>query len=65
MATKTRYTITSVRVMISTLDDWIDQTTDSIDTEESKDYPSDDRLDTLNNRLDQLVAAKDALDDIE
>lgn len=63
--TTTRYSIVSVRKMITQLERWIDDTTEVIDNEESKNYPNESRIDKLNERLSALEEAKDALESIE
>ncbi len=60
-----RYSITGARKMVETLGIWVDQTQDTIDSEESRDYPSDTRLEALAIRLDALETAKDALEELE
>lgn len=47
------------------LDEWINQSNDTLCNEESRDYPNEERMDMLNNRIDQLQEAYDALQGIE
>lgn len=65
MVTTRRYSITAVAAMMTDLEAWIEQSSDTLNNEEAKDYPSEDRLDNLNTRIDALQAAYDALADIE
>lgn len=64
MAVGTRYSITSARRMMTELDDWIEQTNESISNEEDRDYPNDARLEALQTRLEALEIALDALGDL-
>lgn len=63
--TPTRYNKRSVVRVIAEITAWRDQTEVTLATEESRDYPNDDRLDALSERLDALTAAIEALEDIE
>ena len=65
MATGTRYNIASVRNMIAQLDDWLEQSEETLSNEELKDYPSEDRMERLNVRIEALEAASQALGEIE
>lgn len=65
MTTTRRYSITAVAAMMADLEAWIEQSSDTLNNEEAKDYPNEDRLDNLNTRIDALQAAYDALADIE
>jgi hypothetical protein len=66
MAVKTvRYSIVQVRQMMTTLESWIDSTEETLGNEEGKDYPNEDRLDSLQTRLDALNEAFSALEGIE
>ena len=60
-----RYSITSARIMMATLEAWLEQSGETLSNEESKDYPNDERIDALTTRMDALQAAVDALDWLE
>ena len=60
-----KYSITQVRKLKVTLEDFIVQTEETIGNAESVDYPSEARLERLNDRLDELQTAFDALENIE
>lgn len=64
MAVK-RYSITGVKRILAELEAWLEQSQDSLDSEEGRDYPNDERLDRLTQRVDSLQQAYDALDEIE
>lgn len=51
--------------MMAQIEDWITQSNDTLCNEESKDYPNEERMDILNNRIDSLQEAYDALQNIE
>ena len=59
------YSITQIRKLKVDLEDFIVQTEETIDNAESVDYPNESRLDRLNDRLDDLRTAFDALENIE
>ena len=61
----TRYNKRTVVAMADTLEDWINQSQETLYNEESRDYPNDDRIDSLTTRIDSLQNALDALDEIE
>lgn len=65
VAKSVRYNARSLQTMMEQLQDWIDQTQETLDNEESKDYPNDERVDMLTLRLDQLQQAYDALEAID
>jgi hypothetical protein len=60
-----KYSITQIRKLKVDLEDFIVQTEETIDNAESADYPNEARLDRLNDRLDDLRTAFDALENIE
>ena len=60
-----KYSITQIRKLKVDLEDFIVQTEETIDNAESVDYPNEARLDRLNDRLDDLRTAFDALENIE
>lgn len=60
-----RYSITSVAKMIAQLEAWLDSSQKSIDNEEARDYPNDERLEELEARIEALESAKVALEEIE
>ena len=60
-----KYSITQIRKLKVDLEDFIVQTEETIDNAESVDYPNESRLDRLNDRLDDLRTAFDALENIE
>ena len=65
MTTARRYNIRSLSQMREELTEWLAQSQDTLDNEESKDSPNDERVDTLTTRVDALQAAVDALEEIE
>ena len=60
-----RYTLTNVQQVATTLTEWLDQAQDSLDTAEEAEYPDDERIDMLTDRLVYLEEARDALESIE
>ena len=60
-----KYSVTQVRKLKVTLEDFIAQTEETIGNAESVDYPSEARLERLYDRRDELQAAFDALENIE
>mgnify|MGYP001573812012 CR=1 FL=1 len=64
MADKT-YSITQINRVMRELEHWIDQSQETLDNEESRDYPNEERLDKLQKRIDGLQNAYDALEEIE
>ena len=60
-----KYSITQIRKLKVDLEDFIVQTEETIDNAESADYPNESRLEQLNDRLDDLQTAFDALENIE
>ena len=60
-----RYTLANVQQVAATLTEWADQAQDSLDTAEEAEYPNDERIDMLTERLQYLEEAKDALESIE
>ena len=60
-----KYSITQVRKLKVTLEDFIAQTEETIGNAEAVDYPSESRLERLYDRLDELQTAFDALENIE
>ena len=56
------YSVNSVNLMIETLESWIIQTIEEIESPETRDYI--DRLETLRNRVDSLSFAKSSLEEI-
>jgi septal ring factor EnvC (AmiA/AmiB activator) len=61
----TRYNIKSVQSMIAQLEAWIEQTEETLGNAEDAEYPNEERIDKLNERLASLEQAKDALEEIE
>lgn len=61
----TRYNIKSVQSMIAQLEAWIEQTEETLGNAEDADYPNEERIDKLNERLASLEQAKEALEEIE
>ena len=64
MAT-TRYNSRAVANMIATLQAWYEQTITTLNNEESRDYPDQERIEALETRLDAITGAIDALQEIE
>ena len=60
-----RYTKPSLVKLIAQLEAWTESSQDALDTEESRDYPSDVRVDMLTNRIDALQQAIESLQEIE
>lgn len=60
--TTVRFNTASLRKLGQQLERWIGDTQDSLDNEESKDYPSETRIDEYTDRLDALQTAYDALE---
>lgn len=60
-----RYAITQLQKVIDTLTDWRDATQDTLDNEESRDYPNEARVEKLSERIDALTDAIEALENIE
>ncbi len=60
-----RYTLANVQQVATTLTEWADQAQSSLDTAEDAEYPNDERIDMLTERLQYLEEAKDALESIE
>lgn len=60
-----KYNIRSVQVVIQSLEEWVNQSSETLDNEEAKDYPNDERIDSLNNRIDLLMDAIGTLAEIE
>jgi capsule polysaccharide export protein KpsE/RkpR len=60
-----RYNRIALGKVISTLQEWVDQTQETLDNAESADYPNEDRIDTLQTRIDSLQESVDALDNID
>ena len=65
MTTARRYNSTSLGNMVEELKSWTEQTQDTLDNAESQEYPNDNRIETLSNRMDALQAAIDSLEEIE
>ena len=61
----TRYSTTAVNKLIEQLDGWINGSQDTLDTAESADYPNEDRIDKLTERINALTEAKSSLEEIE
>lgn len=61
----TRYNKRSLENLIVTLDGWKSQSLDSLENVESADYPNDERIDSLSERIASLETAIDSLCDIE
>ena len=59
------YSITRVHDMMATLQGWIEQSENTLQNEEAKTSPNEDRIENLTTRLDSLNTARDALDEIE
>jgi len=59
------YSITRVHNMMATLQEWIEQSENTLQNEEAKTSPNEDRIENLTTRLDSLNTARDALDEIE
>ncbi len=60
-----KYSITQVHKVVEQLADWIEQTTETLDNEEAKDYPNADRVENLACRQDALESAQSYLEEIE
>ncbi len=60
-----KYNSRSLTNVMLLLEDWVTQSQDTLDNEESKDYPNDERIDSLTVRVDSLQAAVDVLNEIE
>ena len=60
-----KYSVTQVRKLKVTLEDFLVQTEETIGNAESVDYPNGARLERLYDRRDELQAAFDALENIE
>lgn len=60
-----RYSITQIQRVINELTEWRDASQETLDNEEAKDYPNDERIDKLSTRIDALTEAIEALEGIE
>lgn len=60
-----RYTKPGLHKLVTQLATWINDSQDTLDNEESRDYPSNERIDSLTARIDALQAALDSLEEIE
>ena len=60
-----RYNSLTVKNTIQTLAEMIESSQDTLDNEESRDYPNQEKIDTLNDRIDYLQQAMDALESID
>ena len=60
-----RYTLANVQQIATTLSEWSDQAQSSLETAEEAEYPNDERIDMLTERLQYLEEARDALESIE
>ena len=60
-----RYNKRSLEKIVDQLKAWIDSSQDSLDNEESRDYPNEDRVSMLGERIESLQAAVDSLEEIE
>lgn len=65
MLAVTRYNSRSLANLVAQLQGWIEQSEETLSNEEGKDYPSEDRIETLNARIDSLTEAVDALEGID
>lgn len=63
--TAPRYSIVQVRQVIDMLDAWITSSNETLDNENDKPSPNDERIEALETRIDALQEAKDALENIE
>ena len=59
-----RYTLANVQQVATTLTEWSDQAQSSLKTAEEAEYPNDERIDMLTDRLVYLEEACDALESI-
>ncbi len=59
-----RYNIRSLETMKAQLQDWVEQTDTTLDNENDRDYPNDDRIGALEERQEALQGALDALEEI-
>tara|TARA_Y100000310_G_scaffold4407_1_gene5274 strand:+ start:2303 stop:2461 length:159 start_codon:yes stop_codon:yes gene_type:complete len=50
--------------MKAQLQDWVEQTDTTLDNENDRDYPNDDRIGALEERQEALQGALDALEEI-
>ena len=57
----TRYNVRSLQTVIDQLKGWMDQTEDTLGNAQDADYPNDERIESLENRLSSLEEARDAL----
>jgi len=60
-----KYSITQINRVLEELRAWHESTEETLDNEENKDYPNEERVDMLQTRLDSLQEAIDALENIE
>lgn len=61
----TRFNIRSLANMIAQLEAWIESSQESLDNEELREHPNNERVDSLTDRLDNLNSALDSLSQIE
>jgi two-component sensor histidine kinase len=59
-----RYNIRTVHNLLEIINEWIESAEESLDNEQQRDYPSNERLDSLQNRIDALNLAKESLESI-
>lgn len=60
-----RYSITSVKKIIGQIEEWIESSQDTLDNAESADYPNEERIEKLTDRISNLEEAKETLAEIE
>lgn len=61
----TRYSVASVRRIISELEAMVESSTEALDHENDRDYPNDDRIESLETRIESLQSALDALQELQ
>jgi hypothetical protein len=59
-----RYNIRTVHNLLEIINEWIESSEESLDNEQQRDYPSNERLDSLQDRIDKLNIAKESLESI-
>lgn len=59
-----RYNPATVQTIVNQLQQLIDVSQEAYDNEEAKDYPNDERMDSLDTRITGLQEALDALEGI-
>ena len=63
--TETRYTFVALQNVIRQLESWLYAAEESLEREEDRDTPNDERLDRYNDRIECLQNAVDSLEAIE